>query len=124
MPDYDLLRGKVTAHLGDKEKGLIEVSLGGYDKDQDKLHARVEQAVSGLYWLPEIGDVVEVFIPRTPGYEAHVLRVHRPAGNEQVAACWTEHNDRKQVKTRSGHTITLDDRIKPASLCKAPVGCK
>lgn len=109
MPDYDLLRGKVTAHLGDKEKGLIEVSLGGYDKDQDKLHARVEQTVSGLYWLPEIGDVVEVFVPRTPGYEAHVLRVHRPEGNEQVAACWTDKNDRKQLKTRSGHTITWDD---------------
>lgn len=122
MPDYDLLRGKVTAHLGDKEKGLVEVSLGGYDKDQDKIHARVEQAVSGLYWLPEIGDVVEVFVPRTPGYEAHVLRVHRPEGNEQVAACWTDKNDRKQIKTRSGHMITMDDTQDKTSITVQSAG--
>lgn len=109
MGDYDLLRGKVTAHLGEQERGMVEVALGGYDKDQDKLHARVSQSMSGVYWLPEIGDVVEVLVPRTPGYEARVLHVHRPEGDAQVEACWTETNDKKQFKTRAGHTITLDD---------------
>lgn len=109
MRDYDLLRGKVTAHLGDKEKGLVEVAVGGYHEDQDTLHARVEQKISGLYWLPEIGDAVEVFVPRAPGYEAHVMQVHRPEGDDQVAACWTEKNDKKQLKTRSGHMVTWDD---------------
>ena len=109
MQEFDILRGKVTAHLGDKNKGLVEVALGGYDKDQDKLYARVEQNIAGVYWLPEIGDVVEVFVPGTPGYEAHVIRVHRPEGDEQTAACWTEKNDLKQLKTRSGHMLTLDD---------------
>lgn len=122
MPEYDLLRGKVTAHLGDREKGLVEVALGGYDKDLDKLHARVEQTVGGLYWLPELGDVVEVSVPRTPGYEAHVLRVHRPEGNEQAAACWTDKNDRKQIQTRSGHTITLDDTQDQTSITVQSAG--
>ena len=116
MWEYTLLRGKVTAHLDDEKKGLVEVSLGGYDKDGDKLHARVEQNMAGIYWLPEIGDVVEVFVPDSPGYEAHVLRVRRREGDEQAAECWTETNDRKQIKTRSGHTITLDDTQDKTSL--------
>lgn len=109
MDDHDLLRGKVTAHLGEKEKGLVEVSLGGYSQDQDKLHARVAQDMSGVYWLPEIGDIVEVLVPRVPGYEAHILHIHRPEGDVQAEACWTEKNDKKQFRTRTGHTITLDD---------------
>ena len=109
MNECDLLRGKVTAHLGDKEKGLVEVSLGGYDREQDKLHARVEQSMSGVYWLPELGDVVEVLVPRTPGYEARICHVRRPEGDAQAEDCWTEKNDLKQLRTRSGHTITLDD---------------
>lgn len=109
MDDHDLLRGKVTAHLGEKEKGLVEVSLGGYSQDQDKLHARVAQDMSGVYWLPEIGDIVEVLVPRVPGYEAHILHIHRPEGDAQAEACWTEKNDKKQFRTRTGHTITLDD---------------
>lgn len=109
MDDYDLLRGKVSGHLGEKEKGLVEVSLGGYDQDRDKLHARAAQAMSGVYWLPEIGDVVEVLVPRVPGYEAHILHIHRPEGDAQAEDCWTEKNDKKQFRTRAGHTITLDD---------------
>ena len=109
MDNYDLLRGKVTAHLSEQNKGMVEVALGGYDKEQDKLHARIAQSMSGVYWLPEIGDIVEVLVPRTPGYEAHILHIHRPEGDAQVEACWTEKNDRKQFKTRSGHEITLDD---------------
>lgn len=109
MDDYDLLRGKVTGHLGEKEKGMVEVSLGGYSQDQDKLHARVAQDMSGVYWLPEIGDIVEVLVPRAPGYEAHILYIHRPEGDAQAEECWTEKNDKKQFRTRTGHTITLDD---------------
>lgn len=109
MKEYDLLRGKVTAHLGENEKGLVEVALGGYDQERDKVHARAEHSLSGIYWLPEIGDVVEVLVPRTPGYEARVCCLRRPEGDAQVNACWTEKNDLKQFKTRSGHTITLDD---------------
>ena len=109
MDDFDLLRGKVTAHLGEKEKGLVEVSLGGYSQDRDKLHARVAQSMSGVYWLPEIGDIAEVLVPRAPGYEAHILHIHRPEGEGQAENCWTEKNDKKQFRTRTGHTITLDD---------------
>lgn len=122
MFHYDLLRGKVTAHLGDTEKGMVEVSLGSYHEEQDKLHARVEQNISGLYWLPEIGDVVEVFVPQIPGYEAHVLCVHRPEGDAQVTACWTEKNDHKQIKTRSGHIITLDDTQDKTSITVQSTG--
>lgn len=109
MDNFDLLRGRVTAHLGEKEKGLVEVSLGGYDQDRDKLHARVTQDMSGVYWLPEIGDIVEVLVPGAPGYEAHILHIHRPEGEAQAEECWTEKNDKKQLRTRTGHAITLDD---------------
>ena len=109
MADFDYLRGRVTAHLDGGEKGLVEVALGGYDQERDKIHARVVQSMSGVYWLPEIGDVVEAAVPRVPGYEAHILRVHRPADDEQTQACWTEKNDVKQFRTRSGHTVTLSD---------------
>ena len=109
MADYDYLRGKVTAHLGDDNKGQVEVSLGGYDQEQDKIYARVAQGMTGVYWLPEIGDIVDVAIPRTPGYQAYICNVHRPAGDKQTQACWTEKNDIKQIQTRSGHLFTFDD---------------
>lgn len=122
MGDYDLLRGKVTAHLGDREKGLVEVSLGSYDKDRDKLHARVAQSMSGVYWLPEVGDIVEVLVPRTPGYEARILHIHRPEGDAQVADCWTEKNDKKQFQTRAGHTVTWDDTPDKTSILVESAG--
>lgn len=122
MDDHDLLRGKVTAHLGEKEKGLVEVSLGGYSQDQDKLHARVAQDMSGVYWLPEIGDIVEVLVPRVPGYEAHILHIHRPEGDAQAEECWTEKNDKKQFRTRTGHTITLDDTQDKTSILLESAG--
>lgn len=107
--DFVVLRGKVTAHPGGEGKGLVEVAAGGYDQEQDRLYARAAQSVSGMYWLPEVEDVVEVAVPNCPGYEAHILRVHRPAGDDQTEQCWTEQNDIKQFRTRSGHTVTLDD---------------
>lgn len=109
MADFDYLRGRVTAHLDGGQKGLVEVALGGYDQERDKIHARVAQSMSGVYWLPEIGDVVEAAVPRTPGYEARILHVHRPADDGQTQSCWTEKNDVKQLRTRSGHTVTLSD---------------
>lgn len=109
MADYDILRGKVTAYPKDKDKGLVEVSVGAYDKDHDTVFARVEQSMSGVYWLPEIGDVVEVEVPRIPGYEARIVHIHRPEGDGQCGACWTEKNDVKQLRTRTGHTLTMDD---------------
>jgi len=111
----ELLRGKVTAYPKD-DKGLVEVEVGAFTSEGNKIFARVEANVSGLYYLPEIGDVVEVEVPDVPGYEAQVLHIHRPAGDEQVSSCWTEKNDKKQLKTRSGHTITLDDTKGETSL--------
>ncbi len=107
--DFEVLRGKVTAHPDGEQKGLVEVAAGGYDQEQDRLYARAGQSVSGLYWLPEVEDVVEVAVPSCPGYEARILQIHRPAGDEQTEQCWTEQNDIKQLRTRSGHTVTLDD---------------
>lgn len=104
----ELLRGRVSAYPADK-KGLVEVEAGACSEDGDKLLARVEPCVPGLYCLPEVGDVVEVAAPEVPGYEARVLHVRRCDGDEQTADCWTEKNDKKQFKTRSGHTVTLED---------------
>lgn len=109
MAEYDLLRGKVKAYPKDKNKGLVEITVGTYDKGHDTIYARVEQSMSGVYWLPEIGDVVEVEVPRIPGYEARIVHIHRPAGNAQCSSCWTEKNDVKQFKTRTGHTLTMND---------------
>ena len=109
MADFDYLRGKVIAHLGDDNKGQVEVSLGGYVQDQDKIYARVSQSMTGVYWLPEVGDVVDVAIPKAPGYQAYIINVHRPAGDKQTQECWTEKNDLKEFRTRSGHSISFDD---------------
>lgn len=109
MAEREILRGKVTAYPAEKDKGLVEVSVGAYDQKSDTVCARVEQSVSGLYWLPEIGDAVEVELSGMPGYEARLIHVHRPEGDRQTAQCWTDKNDRKELLTRSGHRITLDD---------------
>ncbi len=116
------LRGKVTAYPDGKNKGLVEVAIGAYGQDGDKVFARVEHSLSGAYWLPEIGDAVEVILPPLPGACARVVHVRRQEGDGQVEACWTEQNDKKQFKTRSGHTITLDDNEDTASVDIATAG--
>ncbi len=104
-----IFRGKVTSYPAKKEKGLVEVSIGAYDKDKDKLVARVDQSQTGVYWLPELDDVVEVEVPEALGCEAHIVHIHRKEDDEQTQSCWTKNNDLKQIKTRSGHKVTLDD---------------
>jgi len=109
MAEFEILRGKVLSYPGEKDKGLAEVAIGAYDGDGGTVYARVEQSMSGVYWLPEIGDAVEVELPTRPGGEPRIVHVHRPGEDGQTGACWTEKNDLKQVRTRSGHCITLDD---------------
>lgn len=109
MSEQVVLRGKVSAYPADKDKGLVEVKISALDAQNDTVLARVEQSMSGVYWLPEIGDAVEVALPKMPGDEAHIIRVHRETQNQQVTDCWTQTNDRKQLRTRSGHTLTMDD---------------
>lgn len=57
MAEREILRGKVLSYPAEENKGLVEVSIGAYDKNGDTVYARVEQGMSGVYWLPEIGDV-------------------------------------------------------------------
>ena len=109
MAERELLRGKVTSYPADSDKGLVEVSIGAYDQENDTIYARMGQSMSGVYWLPEIGDVVEVELSGAPGYEPRILHVHRRSGDEQTGTCWTEENNIKQLLTRSGHCVTLDD---------------
>lgn len=109
MTEREVLRGKVTAYPTEDDKGLVEVSIGAYDKDSSTVYARMEHSMSGVYWLPEIGDVVEVELPDAPGGEPRILHIHRQSGDGQTGACWTEENNIKQLLTRSGHCITLDD---------------
>ena len=109
MAEREVLRGKVTSYPADSDKGLVEVSIGAYDEENDTIYARVGQSMSGVYWLPEIGDVVEVELPGAPGGEPRILHIHRRSGDEQTGVCWTEENNIKQLLTRSGHRVTLDD---------------
>lgn len=109
MAEREVLRGKVTSYPTDSDKGLVEVSVGAYDEENDTIYARVGQSMSGVYWLPEIGDVVDVEIPGVPGGEPRIFHIHRPEGDEQTGTCWTEENNIKQLLTRSGHRVTLDD---------------
>ena len=109
MPNGSILRGKVSAYPSEKDKGLVEVKVGVFDSQNDTVYARVEQSMSGVYWLPEIGDVVEVEVPDQPGYEARIVHVHRSQQDKQTEASWTEKNDVKQLMTRTGHLLTMDD---------------
>lgn len=109
MAEREILRGKVLSYPAEQDKGLVEVSIGAYAEESGSVYARVEQSMSGVYWLPEIGDVVEVELPSHPGGEPRIVHVHRPGEDAQTGACWTEQNDVKQFLTRSGHRVTLDD---------------
>lgn len=116
MAEREILRGKVLSYPAEKSKGLVEVSIGAYAEAGDTVYARVEQSISGAYWLPEIGDVVEVELPSRPGGEPRILHVHRQSEDAQTGVCWTEKNDIKQFLTRSGHSITLDDTEKKTAI--------
>ena len=122
MAEREILRGKVLSYPAEKDKGLVEVSIGAYAKDGDTVYARVEQSMSGVYWLPEIGDVVEVELSGIPGCEPRILHIHRPEGDEQTGTCWTEENNIKQLLTRSGHRVTLDDTQDAAAVTVRTAG--
>lgn len=109
MVEREILRGRVISYPGETDKGLVEVSIGAYAEESGAVYARVEQSMSGVYWLPEIGDVVEVELPGHPGGEPRIVHIHRPGEDAQTGACWTEKNNVKQLLTRSGHCVTLDD---------------
>lgn len=109
MAEREILRGRVTSYPGDSDKGLVEVSIGACDGENDAVYAQVGQSMSGVYWLPEIGDVVEVELSGAPGGEPRIVHIRRPAGDGQTETCWTEENNIKQLLTRSGHCVTLDD---------------
>lgn len=108
MAEQELFWGLVTAYP-QEGKGLVEVAVGGLCDQADTVYARAEQSVSGAYWLPEIGDTVEVELPTLTGREARILRVCRRDGDGQAEECWTQDNDVKQLRTRSGHTVTFND---------------
>lgn len=111
----ELLRGTVTAYpKEDAQKGLVELTIGAFSEDSATVLARVEPPAPGVYWLPELGDVVEAEIPEIG--QARVLHVRRQEGDAQTASCWTEKNDKKQIQTRSGHTFTFDDTQDAASI--------
>jgi len=120
--EHLILRGKVTAYPDEENKGLVEVAVGAFDEDGEKVFARMEHSLSGAYWLPEIGDVVEVALPPLPGARARIVHVCRQEGDGQAEACWTENNDIKQLRTRSGHTVTLDDTEDAAGVAVATAG--
>lgn len=109
MREQLILRGKVSAYPNEKNKGLVEVKIGALDAQNDTVLALVDQSMSGVYWLPEIGDAVDVALSSRPGSPARIIHIHRQPQDQQVSQCWTQHNDRKQLRTRSGHTLTLDD---------------
>ena len=87
MAERELLRGKVTSYPADSDKGLVEVSIGAYDQENDTIYARMGQSMSGVYWLPEIGDVVEVELPGRPGGEPRIVHIHRTGEDAQTGAC-------------------------------------
>lgn len=118
----EILRGKVLSYPEEGDKGLVEVSIGAYAEKSDTVYARVEQSMSGVYWLPEIGDVVEVELSGAPGCEPRILHVHRRSGDEQTRTCWTEENNIKQLLTRSGHRVTLDDTQDAAAVTVRTAG--
>lgn len=109
MGKGSIMRGRVSAYPSEKEKGMVEVQVGGFDPEHDTVYAKVEQSLSGIYWLPEIGDIVEVEVPDQPGYEARIIHIHRRQQDPQTEACWSEKNDVKQFMTRSGHLLTFND---------------
>ena len=109
MAEREILRGRVISYPAEEDKGLVEVSIGAYAEERGSVYARVEQSMSGVYWLPELGDVVEVELPGHPGGEPRIVHIHRPGEHAQTGACWTEKNEIKQFLTRSGHCVTLDD---------------
>lgn len=109
MTQTEIFRGTVSAYPTGDDQGLVEVHIAALEAGKDTVLARVEHTLGGSYWLPEIGDAVEVELTELPGCVPVITRVCRPAQDAQTQACWTQNNDRKQLRTRSGHTLTFDD---------------
>ncbi len=121
MSQPEILRGKVTGYPSG-QKGMVEVALGAFSADGETILARMGQCMAGVYWLPEIGDAVEVALPVRPGGEACIVAVHRQAGDAQTGQCWNAQNDCKQLLTRSGHCITFSDEKEKGKLLRQTAG--
>lgn len=117
-----VFRGRVTAYPTEENQGKVEVQIAALEEGKDTVLARVEHTMTGVFWMPEIGDTVVVAMSDEPGCEPVVLGVCRPPRERQTQDCWTQDNDRKQIRTRSGHTLTLDDTRDKTSLCLQTAG--
>lgn len=121
MTERTILRGKVTGHPKD-HKGMVTVAVAALGTQANTVVAQVEQSMSGVYWLPEVGDVVEVALSTSPGEPCRVLHVCQPTQGGQPERCWNANNDTKQLHTRSGHTITLTDTEKKTGVTLTTAG--
>jgi phage baseplate assembly protein V len=103
----------VVTNLDDPEKlHRVRVKFPWLSDAEESSWARVAAPGAGngrgLYLLPEVGDEVLVAFehgdPRFPYVLGSLWNMNAPPPDE-----WTDPNDRRSLRSRSGHVIRLDD---------------
>ncbi|WP_377188355.1 phage baseplate assembly protein V [Ruegeria meonggei] len=107
-----LALGKVTDNEDPKGIGRVRVRLELHNEDQESFWARVATPMAGnemgVYFLPQKDDEVLVgFIGEDPSHPVVLGSVWN--GNAPPPETNDGKNDRRLVRTRSGHEMRFDD---------------
>jgi uncharacterized protein involved in type VI secretion and phage assembly len=110
---YGVVVGVVTNNKDDANQGRVKLRFPWLSDRDESFFARIAAPLAGkdrgVFFLPEVNDEVLVVFEHGDINRPYVIgslwsgRDNPPAGNADGA------NNIKQIKSRSGHTITLND---------------
>lgn len=107
-----LVPGIVTGTKDEQRGGRVRVRLPTLSDDTEhwaRVATLMAGAERGSFFLPDEGDEVLVAFPRDDVGSAYVLGSLWNGRNNQPDANANGQNDRRFIKSRSGHVILLDD---------------
>lgn len=105
--------GIVTNNKDDQKLGRVKVMFPRLPNTPESDWIRVATPIAGpdrgFYWIPEVQDEVLVAFERGESSRGYVIGCLWSGKDKPPKDGPNDKNDIRQIKTRSGHKITLDD---------------
>ncbi len=110
---YGVEVGIVTNNKDDQKLGRVKVMFPRLPNTPESDWIRVAEPIAGpdrgFYWIPEVQDEVLVAFERGESSRGYVIGCLWSAKDKPPKAAPNDKNNIRQIKSRTGHTITLDD---------------
>lgn len=103
----------VTNNKDEQKLGRVKVMFPRLPNQPESDWIRIATPIAGpdrgFYWLPEVQDEVLVAFERGESSRAYVIGCLWSGKDKPPAEGPNDKNDLRQLKSRSGHLVTLDD---------------